>query len=715
MSRSIPNTLPGRAGLLVAIACVLGFAVVATTAPTQSLPAKPRLAIRSIEATPAVLAQARADGQIAVLEQVIEGVDSLLTTSLSQTGRFDIVARQDLADVIREQDLAESGNVDPNDPQAARPGQLAGSAYLATVVIENFQQVTQRATFSGQFGESESEKRAIELRATMRVYNSTSGVLLASVSVPIDTQSLNERLPGVAERGNPTETLVGETVALLTSRLANEMMDWLAPARVAGCSEGLATLNRGLGAGVAPGQIWQVFHPGAGMTDPDTGEDLGAEEIPIGWLRIEQIAPRMSRGVVIQDFGIARGDIARLVPAGLPPGVDPDARVRSPRTAPAGPAPVPQSVPVTAENLESNSPPVPPLRRPVKLALFVQDVAVDVPEQKIEVLQSALVSTITSDMISVIPRQIALNAVSGLATFGADRGTLDSRNTQVERLLSDQASALALARTLGADGVLLAVIESYNNDVRRFRDPKLGVETNVVMTNLTVAWSLYDGEDGASLEAGGSVLRAQTRETEELQRSETTIDRLLRNAAVRIGPQVQAAIANAVELPSGSAAAEVPVRIGVEILDMTVPSVVDRNGEWFLTAERLPLVPRECNILVDGLLVATAPGELRVPMGPHRLRIERPGVEPVDQFFVAKEGLEFTIPVQPTDAARRQWQEQAAFFESLKDDAALRENQRILIEGYADFLRRSGLILDTSGLQNLNLGGTSVWEQLLLP
>ena len=124
--------------------------MVASIAVAQS-PQKPRLAIRKIDATPAAMRQAEAAGQANVLRQILEGSNSLLTTTIQRSGRFDIVAREDLAEIIKEQDLAESGNVDVSDPQAARPGRLAGAGYVATVTVDNFQDVTSRANFAGQF------------------------------------------------------------------------------------------------------------------------------------------------------------------------------------------------------------------------------------------------------------------------------------------------------------------------------------------------------------------------------------------------------------------------------------------------------------------------------------------------------------------------------------------------------------------------------------
>ncbi|MBM4106018.1 MAG: hypothetical protein FJ257_06960 [Phycisphaerae bacterium] len=700
-------------------ACRVAGAVLALglTLPTlaQSAPSKPRLAIRSIEASAAVMAEARAQGQQAVLAQVLEGADGLLVTAISRTGRFDLVARRDLPDVLREQDLADSGNVDPNDPQTARSGRLAGAAYLATVTIENFQQVVRRGEFDDQFGRTAAERRSLQILATVRLFDTTTGVLAASATIPLEESVVSENLPGVAEEGRPSNILIGRATDALAQDAANQLMNWLAPAKVLAYTSGVVTLNRGAGTGIRSGQFWQVLHAGDRLIDPETGEDLGAEEIPIGWARITEVSERTSRAEAIVDFGIDRGAIMRWSREGLPAEVDPNDRA----TGSASPgamgdaatkgvarAPTP-AAPPAAEGAASAS--------AVRLAIFVQDVAPNVPDQKVEVLGSMLGSLLSSPDVEVIGREVVLNAVSELASAGPNRGTGDPKVTEVQRLLSDQASALALSRMLGADGLILATIDSLTEDERRFDDPSIGTATTVVISTLMTSWSVVDGSTGGSVDSGMATARTQVRNTAELRRSPAFLDDLLRDASRQIAPSVQRALRLGARRPAAAATSEVAVRFGIEMLDMTVPEVVDRGGEWFITANRFPLVPVGCNVLVDGVLAGTAPGEVRMTRGPHRLRIERPGIDPVDQFIVAREGLAVTIPVQPDAAARRQWMEQATFFEALKDDAALREDQRTLIQGYAEFLRRSGVNVDTSSLQNLNIGGTTLWEQLLLP
>ncbi len=128
---------------------------------------------------------AERSGQVSVLDQILQGSNSLLTTSLTKTGRFDIVSRTGLQDVIDEQDFGQSGNVDLDDPQAAQTGQLAGAAYAAQVTVDNYQDITKRMVISGRFGDTPSERREIQLQATLKIIDATSGVITNTETISI--------------------------------------------------------------------------------------------------------------------------------------------------------------------------------------------------------------------------------------------------------------------------------------------------------------------------------------------------------------------------------------------------------------------------------------------------------------------------------------------------------------------------------------------------
>ena len=78
----------------------------------------------------------------------------------------------------------------------------------------------------------------------------------------------------------------------LADKIASKMTDAAFPVRVVAKTGKYVTINRGEGAGVSVGDEYTVFAAGRKMKDPDTGEFLGTEEIPIGKIRIEAVSAK---------------------------------------------------------------------------------------------------------------------------------------------------------------------------------------------------------------------------------------------------------------------------------------------------------------------------------------------------------------------------------------------------------------------------------------
>ena len=665
---------------------------------------KPKLGIGEIQATDAVMQQAQASGQSSTLRQILQGANGLLEASLAKTGRFDLIARSEVAKIIREQDFTQSGNVDRDAPGAARTGRIASTSRIALVTVDNFQDVTTRADLEGQFGKTPSERRAIQLQATLRIYDTTTGSLTDIQTITMEKAALNEVLPGATQTGRATNQLIGDVTSTFARDASNAIMDAIAPAKVMAYTMGVVTFNRGEGTGVEKGQVWEIFQPGAPLLDPDTGENLGTEEIHIGWSIVESVSPKFSKARVVEDNGIAKNAIMRPA-ATLPPGIDPNAKVTrslstssSPGASPAGngtgaDTPPPPAIESSGSSTGAGSGAV---RR---VALFVGDVAADVPDAKIDVLEQYLASSLTQAGYAVVSRRDVINAVANFGDRGSNRGSGEADTGDAERLLSDQASAKALAGMLDASEFVVATISALDVDRRTSQDPNLDVATEVVTTTLDVPWRLIDGSSGAAIAADTASASDVVRQSPTLQRSPTDVDVLLRDASRMIARQAIAARPRPESRrPAGKAVA---IEITIDLREMSVPGIERKDGVWTVTTDRYNLIPQAAEVMVDGLLVGTAPGTIQMSPGPQRVRISAPDLEPVDRFVNAQAGLKLRIPMQLTPEGRARWLQSAAFFESLKDGAALREDQQKIADGIRTFLEQSHLRIDTSNVTTI--------------
>ena len=691
---------------------------------------KPRLAIREIAASKAVQTQAGAEGALNVLNQIVEGADPQLMTAIDGTRRFELVARADLPSVIKEQNLAESGNVNTLDPQAAKALQLAGAAYLATVTIDNFQDVTERTVLPGQFGDSQAERRTIQIQGVVKIFNSTTGSLYRSTAVTLNESAVDEVLAGVQQQGRKTNALIGKVTSLFAAAAANAITESLAPAKVVGYTMGQITFNRTADSGVKSGQIWEVLAPGQDMVDPDTGEALGSEEIRVGWARVTNAGPRFSTAQAIEDFGIDRGSIMRLRPEGLPAGVDPNAKasgsaspgaVGSP-ARPAGAASAAPMVPPAGANVPSASSangsaaPGAAAATPMKVAIFVKQRPGCIPQDKVSVLEDDLTAAVTSGRFEVIRREDVVNAVNRLAPSGPNAGTGTPESELADRLLSSQTSAVNLAANMNAAYLLTAAITTFDKATRAFNDPALKVDTVVTEWTLDVTYSILDGTTGGSLVSGSALSRVAVRQTPELAVEIDALNRCLRESAGKIGVALNEVAARGGIRDAATTPADTKVQITAVLADLSVPEAVKGpDGQYTVTANQYRLEPMNVSVMVDGMVIGQTPGTYEIRPGLHRIRLERPGLEPVERMVNVKPGLAISIPMQLSPEGRANWERNARFFSELQNGAVLREAELIRVNAMAEFLKQSSIRIDTSNVQNLNVGGQSLWWQLLNP
>ena len=705
----------------------------AATAQTQDATAagKPRIAVRDISVTRAVLTQATEDGQVNVLEQIAQGTDPQLVNALSAGGRFDVVARADLPAVLREQSLSASGNVDTLDPQTAKQLQLAGARYLATVSIENFQDVVERTVLKGQFGDSNAERRTIQLQGSVRIFDTSSGVLLRATSVALNEAALDEILGGVEQRGRKTNALIGKVTALFATTASRAISESLMPARVVGYTMGQITFNRTKDSGVETGQIWEVLAPGAEMVDPETGKSLGSEEVHIGWARVTDAGSRFSTAQAIEDLGIDRGSIMRVRPQGLPAGIDPNGRATGSASAASGAAPAAAPIGRTPSPTGGESRPAsvttPDARSgaasdgkatgtPRKVAIFVKQRPICIPEDKVSVFEDDIAASLPTSQFELIRREDVMNAVNRFAATGPNAGTAPPESQLFDRLQSDRASATALAALMGADYLLTAAITTYDKTERAFDDPTIKTKTLIREWNLRATYQILDGSNGGSIAAGTVPARLAVRDTPEVATTLDTINPLLMDAASQIGAALSAAVASNGVRQTSEGGAEVDVQINAVLADLSVPdAVLGTNGDYTIVPNLYKLEPMNVSVMVDGIVVGQTPGTIRVRPGLHRLRLERPGLEPVDRMMNVKAGLALSIPMQFSPEGRANWERYAAVFNDLKNGAVLREAEIIKVKAVAEFLKNSNIRLDTGNVQNLNLGGESIWWQLLGP
>jgi curli biogenesis system outer membrane secretion channel CsgG len=286
---------------------ILSLALVPAIVSAQE--GKSTLAVSSIKPTPSLAASVKPDNKLE-MGRIIESLDSQLVDRINATRKFDVVGRSDLSDVLKEQDLGASGNVDAKT--AAKAGKLTGAKYLLVTTVDDFQDYIEKATFEGT-GRS-ATKRVFRLSVVGKIYDSSTGKLLESVNLQTGNDAfkqIQEERSYTVKDGELSDEMMVAVSRDLAQRIANRVADVIFPAKVLIKRDNEVTINRGEGGGVAVGDTFNVFALGEELIDPDTKESLGREEAKVGKVKITQVNPKTSTAQILEDTGIDKGAILR--------------------------------------------------------------------------------------------------------------------------------------------------------------------------------------------------------------------------------------------------------------------------------------------------------------------------------------------------------------------------------------------------------------------
>jgi len=298
---------------LLAAACALALGAPSFTAAAQTTITKPTLALSPAKPTAGVSAAITKGGKVASLSRVTESLDSQLMDRLNATRKFTLVARSDLAELLKEQELSNSGNVAKAD-DAAKAGQITGAKFLLVTTIDDFDDNTEKVELTTL--SRVAFVRRVRFGGTARIYDSSTGNLLESVVVRLEETDNRVDQAGFQRSGEPTDTLLLTLAGKVADQIANRVADAAFPVRVLVKRDKQLTINRGEGAGVSVGQLWNVFAVGEKLVDPDTGEVLGMEEVLVGKARIVSVQPKFSTAEILDDAGIDKGAVLRPAPDG---------------------------------------------------------------------------------------------------------------------------------------------------------------------------------------------------------------------------------------------------------------------------------------------------------------------------------------------------------------------------------------------------------------
>lgn len=252
---------------------------------------------------------------------------AILTDSLQQTGRFIVIAENDMrGEAMAEQDFAASGRT-AGGKKAPVMGQMTPAQLLVKGEITHFQS----STTGGGAGvrvmgfKIGGGTDTAEINAVIYVVDSTTGQVVASKKV-VGKASRTGLDVGFSDRdwgadlggfkktnvGKAVEQAIDEAVVFISDQL--EQIPW--EGTVVLVKNGKVYVNRGTREGVVPGQNFVIGNTDQ-IRDPDTGELLDTSVEKAGTIVIESVKEKISIGKPVEGAEKIKKGMTVMLPCAL--------------------------------------------------------------------------------------------------------------------------------------------------------------------------------------------------------------------------------------------------------------------------------------------------------------------------------------------------------------------------------------------------------------
>lgn len=229
----------------------------------------------------------------------------MLESALFETNRFVIVERQELGDVLAEQDLQASGRAAVSS-QVAQTGLIRSAKYIATGAVTRVSDSS-----SGDAGGIRVKGISLggganksEIEVVVKLIDTTTGQVVASERILGKAGGSKIRV-GVYHRGvganldSFAQTPIGEAaqdcISAAAAFIAKTMEDFDITANVVLATDKQIVISIGSNYGVEPGQVFAIQTEGEILTDPASGEVLDVLEGEVtGSLEVTRVAEKVS-------------------------------------------------------------------------------------------------------------------------------------------------------------------------------------------------------------------------------------------------------------------------------------------------------------------------------------------------------------------------------------------------------------------------------------
>jgi len=329
---------------------------------------------------------------------------------------------------------------------------------------------------------------------------------------------------------------------------------------------------------------------------------------------------------------------------------------------------------------------------PVKVAVFADNRAGAKFDGDVTVLEDFLASRLSGADMQVLSREIILNSLKDFAA--GSTSAQDTPGQQMDRLLSDNTSALRLAQNLDADYVLLASIGSYGQESRTFTGE--GVKTINNIHSLRVSYRLAEAARGGEVGGDTIVARKSFRQSDGLQvESSDVLNQLLDEAAGMLAASLVRRQSSLATVATDASRVKVTLQCSITDFARLPNAGLNEENEVVLGEGNAVATVSDVNVEINGITVGSAPGTMEVRPGLNKLRLTRDGFKPFERTVNFYDGQTLTVALQMSDDGFARWKDVVATYTALENNRKLTDAEVEVLRGYAQMLRQSGIRVDT--------------------
>lgn len=270
-------------------------------------PHRPSIALLPFRISQARLERGFRGHVIRIREKIQTGfLMSPLLRTLTKTEKFDVVERERIDAIVKEQGLSERGMMSPE--RAVRMGRAIGADVL---VIGEFIDFGIESSYDKiPFTRELTRKIRAWIQFEMRLVDAHTTKIISADKIIATYQ------PGPSMVSRRRSLDLAATLNHMKEAFVRDMTKHIVagvfPLKVVDLDGPIITLNRGRASGMKAGSEYELVELGAAIVDESSGQILGRRKAVIGRIRVTEIEDNLTRAKLIS--GVAKKN-ARCRPA----------------------------------------------------------------------------------------------------------------------------------------------------------------------------------------------------------------------------------------------------------------------------------------------------------------------------------------------------------------------------------------------------------------